>query len=148
MGASFASFASSSKQLKMKFQVVVLALVSCALAEPEADAGYFYNRYYSHPSYYNRGLYGYGYPRYGYHGYHGLYKRQVDLDALEAEPCVAEPCGASLVKREADAYFYGNYYNQYAHYPYYNNYANAYYAPYHYAVGGCRNSYGAVTPCA
>jgi len=57
-----------------------------------------------------------------------------------------------MEKREAEAdpeaYWYGNYYNGYAHYPYYNAYASAYYAPYHYAVGGCRNSYGAVVPCA
>jgi len=66
-----------------------------------------------------------------------------------AKPVVEEK---KVEKREAEAdpeaYWYGNYYNGYAHYPYYNAYASAYYAPYHYAVGGCRNSYGAVVPCA
>merc|ERR1712168_1194119 len=103
------TFASSSKQLTtMKFLVGVLTLAATALALPEADPGFFYNRYYSHPSYYNyRGLYGYGYPRYGYTGYHGLNKRQVPPST---QPLLGKH---HPDKREAEAdpeaYWYGNY---------------------------------------
>merc|ERR1712018_863188 len=79
---------------KMKYQVVVLALAASALAEPEADAGYFYGRYYN--NYFNRGLYAYGYPAYsgyGYHGYHGLYKR--DADAQVITPASTLPLAAA-----------------------------------------------------
>jgi len=60
-----------------------------------------------------------------------------------------------MEKREAEAdpeaWWYGNYYNNvyaYGHHAYSPYYANAYYAPYHYGVGGCRNNNGAVVPCA
>merc|ERR1712018_515781 len=117
------TFATSSKQLTtMKFPVGVLALAATALALPEADPGYFYNRYYSHPSYYNyRGLYGYGYPRYGYTGYHGLYKRQA---APALEPAKHHPKKREM-EAGPEAYWDGNYFNGYAHYPQYNNAATA-----------------------
>jgi len=55
-------------------------------------------------------------------------------------------------KREAEAdpeaWWYGNYYNAYNYHYYPYNHYSAYYAPYHYAVGGCRNNFGAVVPCA
>merc|ERR1712012_1000273 len=89
---------------KMMIQIVVLALAATALAEPEADAGYYYGRYFNH-HYYNRGLYGYGYgyPRYGYHGYHGLWKR--DADAQVATPAATQLLPAALPAQAVTPFF-------------------------------------------
>merc|ERR1711876_155142 len=87
---------------KMMIQIVVLALASTALAEPEADAGYYYGRYFNH-HYYNRGLYGYGYPRYGYHGYHGLWKR--DADAQVVTPAATQLLPAALPAQAVTPFF-------------------------------------------
>merc|ERR1719471_2716219 len=85
-------------------QIVVLALAATALAEPEADAGYYYGRYFNH-HYYNRGLYGYGYgyPRYGYHGYHGLWKR--DADAQVVTPAATQLLPAALPAQAVTPFF-------------------------------------------
>merc|ERR1712055_681642 len=93
-------FGSVHSALKMKL-LVVLALVACVVAEPEAEAkadpyyygGYGLGGYYGGYGGYGLGL---GYRSYGigYGGYGGLYgKREA-----EAEP-----------KADADPYYYGGY---------------------------------------
>merc|ERR1719223_2100056 len=57
----------------MKFLVVVLALAALVQAEPEADPGYLYGRYYGHPGY-------------SYTHVDRLHKREADPQFLAATP--------------------------------------------------------------
>jgi len=78
----------------MKLLVVVLALATLALAEPEADPAYLYRGFYGHPhlgrywgfgygylgyrGYYGRSAYGYGLPGHSYTHVDRLHKREAD----------------------------------------------------------------------
>merc|ERR1711953_315431 len=108
-----------------------------AEADPEADPWLYYHGlgYAAHP-------YGYGY--YGHRGYYG--KREA-----EAEPTAEADADASP---EADPWLYYSHagyglhpygYGYYGHGLGYAAYAG--YHPYSY-LGGCRNGYGALVPCA
>jgi len=66
--------------------LLLVALIACAYAEPEADA--YFSRYYNgysgyYPAYSSYG-HGYGYPSYGYRSYgynnYRLYKRDADAE--------------------------------------------------------------------
>merc|ERR1711997_281431 len=130
-----------------------------AEADPEADPWLYYHGlgyaarpygygYYSHHLGYGLGYsaYHYGYAPYGYHhlGYYG--KRDA-----EAEPTAEAAAEASP---EADPWLYYSHagyglhpygYGYYGHGLGYAAYAG--YHPYSY-LGGCRNGYGALVPCA
>merc|ERR1719468_1023827 len=67
----------------MKFLVVVLALAALVQAEPEADPGYLYGRYYGYAA---RSSYGYGLPGYSYTHVDRLHKREADPQFLAATP--------------------------------------------------------------
>ena len=84
------------------FQVVVLALATLALAEPEADPAYLYRGFYGHPHYGRYWGFGYGYL--GYRGYYGRsaygysgpgnsYTHVDRLHKREADAQVALPAG-------------------------------------------------------
>merc|ERR1719276_399440 len=71
----------------MKLLVVVLALAALVQAEPEADPGYLYGRYYGYPYWYAaRSSYGYGLPGYSYTHVDRLHKREADPQFLAATP--------------------------------------------------------------
>jgi len=86
----------------MKLLVVVLALATLALAEPEADPAYLYRGFYGHP---HLGQYwGHGYGYLGYRGYYGRsaygysgpgnsYTHVDRLHKREADAQVALPAG-------------------------------------------------------
>merc|ERR1712142_1068215 len=78
------SSSAEGKKNKMKFLLVV-ALIACAYAEPEAEADAYYGGYY--------GLGSYGYAPYRSYGAYRLHKRDA-----EAEP-----------EADADAYYAGVY---------------------------------------
>merc|ERR1712242_34813 len=89
--------------ITMKLLVVVLALASLALAEPEADPAYLYSGYYGYPTaytpsgsgygyyngYYGRSAYSYGVPN-GYTHVDRLHKREVDAQVAVA-PAATTP---------------------------------------------------------
>merc|ERR1712242_535713 len=94
--------------ITMKLLVVVLALASLALAEPEADPAYLYSGYYGYPTAYTPSDYGYGY----YNGYYGrsaygygipngythvdrLHKREADAQVAVAPAATTPPAVAS-----------------------------------------------------
>merc|ERR1712154_552478 len=99
--------------------------VEKAEEEMKVETPMVYSPYLHHPYAFN-----YPYPHHPYAPYMPVVKAAEEEKKVE--------------KREAEADPYLLYNTHY--YPY--NHYSAYYAPYHYAVGGCRNNFGAVVPCA
>merc|ERR1712038_1472700 len=133
-----------------------------AEADPEADPWLYYHGlgYAAHPygyGYYGHGLgyaglgyYGYGH-HLGYAGYYGHHLGYYGKREAEAEPTAEADAEASP---EADPWLYYSHagyglhpygYGYYGHGLGYAAYAG--YHPYAY-LGGCRNGYGALVPCA
>merc|ERR1712223_717276 len=95
--------------ITMKLLVVVLALASLALAEPEADPAYLYRGYYGYPhayrpygygygyynGFYGRSAYGYGLPN-GYTHVDRLHKREADAQVVAPSPYVYNPLAYGL----------------------------------------------------
>merc|ERR1712183_654815 len=97
----------SNYNIVMKFLVVVLALATLALAEPEADPAYLYRGFYGHPhlgrywgfgygylgyrGYYGRSAYGYGLPGHSYTHVDRLHKREADAQVPAALPYATAP---------------------------------------------------------
>ena len=115
-------------------QLVVLALVAAAYAEPEAEANaeaepWWYSNYGYASPYYSGYRYGYS-PYYNWGGYRYLWKRDAEAEAQPEADAEAEPWWYSH-------YGYGGY-RGYAS-PYWNRYAYAYSPYYNYGgYGGYR----------
>merc|ERR1712111_213762 len=129
-------------------------------ANAEADPYYYPGAFGAyHPYYYGGYAYGYPYSKYGFR-YFGKRSAEAEPEANYAAYGYGHPYGHpyghtyghSYGKRSADAepavYFghnYAGYYGSYLPYYYGAYHANPYY---HHAAVGCRNSLGALVPCA
>merc|ERR1711931_64670 len=130
------SSSEEGKKNKMKFLLVV-ALIVCAYAEPEAEADAYYG------GYYGLGAYGYAPRSYAYSSYAAPYAyrsygyapyRSYGAYRLHKRDAEAEP------EADADAYYAGVYgaYRGYSAYPYSHGYS-AY--PYSYGYSGYASPY-------
>merc|ERR1712060_657658 len=122
-----------------------------AEADPEADPwlAYYSHGYAAHP--YGYGYYGHHLGYAGYYGHHLAYHGYYGKRSAGAEPTAEADAEASP---EADPWLYYSHagyglhpygYGYYGHGLGYAAYAG--YHPYSY-LGGCRNNYGALVPCA